>query len=277
MLKLLKYEFRKALVSILVLLGITAAMEGYFLYGVFSGEGEPSYHAAIAAMLLVFMTLAVYIFVMIRGVTSYSGELRSRSAYLIFMTPNSTRKIMASKFLFTLALSAFFALVYIGLGYLDIRLLLERLGEYAELIEIIDEAMKELGIHTDQIILAGVFTVIYAALSTLSFFAVAYLAVTLSHTFFRDKSWRWLMAIVFYIALNYLIGFINSLFPAAYSMLNYMDVPGMNNIIAAYNLETTPDFTTLLLYVVPQALVSLATILVSFFGCAYMLEKKISL
>ena len=84
-----------------------------------------SLHAAIAASLLAMMTFAMSIFVMIRGVTSYSGELRSRSAYLIFMTPNSTRKIMASKFLFTLALSAFFALVYIGLGYLHIRLLLD--------------------------------------------------------------------------------------------------------------------------------------------------------
>ena len=276
MFKLLKYEFRKGLTSILVMLGITAALQGYFLYGLFSWADD-GVHTIIAASLLMLMSLAVYIFVLIRGVTSYSGELKSRSAYLIFMTPNSTRKIIASKFLFTLVLSVLFGGLYVGLGVLDVRLLLMELGELEEFMEMFQAAMQELGIRLDQIVLAIVFTVIYMLLALLSFFAVAYLAVTLSHTLFRDKSWRWVMAILFYLMINYGIGLINTIFPTVYMSLRFMEAPGVGNLAAAYGINTAPTFMDLLALTLPQALVSLATVILSFFGCAWMLEKKVSL
>lgn len=279
MLKLLKYEFRKALVPLLVMLGITAVLEGYYLIALHTNL-EDGLHLVISILLLVLMTLAADIFVMIRGVTSYSGELKSRSAYLIFMTPNSTRKIIASKFLFTYLIAVLFTVLYTGLGALDIGLLLGYTGELEEFFEVMGQALaelEELGLHLEQFVFAGVFAVIYMSLSELSFFAVAYLAITISHTLFRDKKWRWVMALLFFLAINYGISFINSLFPMAYSMLHFMDAPGVNNITAAYGIDTTPDFTSLLVYVIPQALVSQATILASFFGCSFMLEKKVSL
>ena len=276
MLKLLKYEFRKGLTAMLVMLGVTAALEAYFLYGLYSGP-ENEVHAGLAAMLLVFMTFAMYVFVLIRGVTSYSGELKSRSSYLIFMTPNSTRKIMASKFLYPLVLGMVLALLYIALGALDVSLLLGHLGEWEDFLNEMQVFLKEMGVHVDQILFGALFAVIYMALSVLSFFAVAFLAVTLSHTFFRDKSWRWLMALVFYVGINYAIGAVNGLFPAVYESLHVMDAPGVANIIAAYGIDNTPELSELLIYIVPQALVSLAVILISFFGCSWMLEKKVSL
>ena len=276
MLKLLKYEFRKAMTAMLIMLGITAAAQGYFLAGLYVLD-DWELHSVIAAMLLMFASFAAYIFVLVRGVASYSSELKSRSGYLIFMTPHSTRKIIASKFLFTLILCAIFGGLYALLGFLDFRLLLEKLGEYEEFLTELNEMLTDLGIYTDQIAFGAVFTVIYMALSMLSFFAVAYLAITLSHTFFRDKKWRWVMALVFYMVINYAISFVSSLFPMVYTALNVMDAAGVNKIAAAYNIDTTPDFSFLLVYIVPQTLISLATILGSLFGCAWMLEKKISL
>ena len=111
MLKLIKYEFRKALTAMLILLGGTLAAEVYFLYGMNVMEEKPE-HLAISMIVLMLLSLAVYIFVLVRGVASYSGELKNRSSYLIFMTPNSTRKIMASKFLFTLILCVLFGGLY---------------------------------------------------------------------------------------------------------------------------------------------------------------------
>ena len=276
MLKLIKYEFRKGLTAICIMLGITLAAQGYFLAGLYLLE-DWELHTVIAAMLLLFASFAAYIFVLVRGVASYSGELKSRSSYLIFMTPHSTRKIMASKFLFTLILCALFGGLYIVLGLVDFRLLLEKLGEYQAFLLELNAVLAEYGIHTDQIAFGALFTAGYMALSMLSFYAVAYLAITLSHTFFRDKKWRWLMALVFYLVLNYGISFVSSLFPMVYTALNVMEEAGIARIAAAYNLDTTPDLSVLLVYIVPQTLVSAATILVSLFGCAWMLEKKISL
>lgn len=276
MFKLLKYEFRKAMVSILVMLGVTAALEGYFLYGLYS-EANDGVHAVIGALLLILFTLAIEIFVMVRGVTSFSGELKGRNAYLIFMTPNSALKIMASKYLFTLILGTSFTLMYVLLGYLDIRLSLEKYGEYQEFVEMWAELFKSAGIRVDQIIFAGVFAVIYFLLDFLVFYAVAYLAVTISHTLFRDKKWRWVMAILFYFAITSIVSFLNSLFPMVYTVLQFTEAPGVGKIAEAYGLNTAPTFLGLLVYLVPQMLISAGVILLSFFGCAWMLEKKVSL
>lgn len=282
MLKLIKYEFRKALTAMLILLGGTLAAEVYFLYGMNVMEEKPE-HLAISMIVLMLLSLAVYIFVLVRGVASYSGELKSRSSYLIFMTPNSTRKIMASKFLFTLILCILFGGLYALLGFVDLRMVLEAAGEYEEFLEALNEMLLMMGIHTDQLIVGIVFTVFLMGLSMLSFFAVAYLAITLSHTLFRDKSWRWVMALIFYFIINYALNTISTLFPLMYTSLQVFTGPDMT-VLYGMGTETVvaePDFAELFgmmfTFLLPQAVISLLTIVGSLFGCAWMLEKKVSL
>jgi hypothetical protein len=276
MCKLLKYEFRKSMTALLVMLGVTAALEGYFLYGVYVNP-EDMWHAALAASLLLGMTVAMSVFVFVRGVTSYASELKSRSAYLIFMTPHSTLKIVASKFLFTFVLGLLAAAVYGALGLLDITLLLAEFGELEETLTAIHAAMTELGLHLDQAVLAVVLAFLMVMLYVLSLCAMAYLAVTLSHTLFRDKSWRWLAALGFYWALTQLLGLVNGLFASPFEALVFQTAPGMNRVAAAYNIPLTPGISDLLPLLVPYSLVSLGMILASLFGCAWMLDKKVSL
>ena len=96
MFKLLKYEFRKARTSLLTLLGLTAGLELYFLISLYANFKDHEDHLVASVVLLMLCTYAVSIYVLIRGVTSYSSELRSRSGYLIFLTPNSAIKIVAA-------------------------------------------------------------------------------------------------------------------------------------------------------------------------------------
>lgn len=276
MFNLLKYEFRKSLTALLIMLGVTAALEGYFLYGVYINP-EDGWHAASAASLLMLMTFAMSIFVLIRGVTSYSGELKSRSAYLIFMTPHSTLKIVASKFLFTFVLGILAVAVYGALGMLDIVLLLDKFGELEEVISAINESMAELGFHLEQYIFAGVLGLLMVMLYALAFCAAAYLAVTISHTLFRDKGWRWLAALLFFWLLMQGVSFVYSLFTSPFEALVYQTAPGLTNLSATYDLHLTPSLTELLPALVPHALASLGMIIASLVGCAWMLDKKVSL
>lgn len=276
MLKLLGYEFRKGLTGLLIMLGATAALEGYFLYGLYI-NAEDGWHAALAAMLLVFMTLAMTIFVMVRGVTSYSGEMKSRSAYLVFMTPHSTLKIVASKFVFTFVLGLMMAALYGALGLLDIGLLLGRFGELEETIELINEAMTQAGFHLNQYVFAVLLSLLLVMLYALSVCAAAYLAVTISHTLFRDKSWRWLAALVLFWLLMQLVGTLYGLFPSPLEALVYQTAPGLAKITAVYDVQLTPELADLLPALAPHALTSVGVILASIFGCAWMLDKKVSL
>lgn len=274
--KLLKYEFRKGLTGLLIMLGVTAALEGYFLYGLYINT-EDGWHAAIAAMLLVFMTMAMSVFVLIRGVTSYSGELKSRSAYLVFMTPHSTRKIVASKFLYTFVLGLLMAAIYGALGLMDIGLLLHEFGELEEVLSTINDAMAQLGFHLEQYIFAAILGLLMVMLYELSFCAAAYLAVTISHTLFRDKSWRWLAALGLFWLLMQGVSAVYGLFPSPFDALVYQTAPGLANVSAAYYIKLTPELRDLLPALAPHALTSVCVILASLFGCAWMLEKKVSL
>lgn len=89
--KLLKYEFRRARTSLLTVLGVIAVLEMYFLISLGVDHME---HVVIAAVLMMFATYGAAVYIFVRGVASYASELKAKSAYLIFMTPNSGLKIM---------------------------------------------------------------------------------------------------------------------------------------------------------------------------------------
>lgn len=273
MCKLLKYEFRKARTLLLILLAVTALLEAFFLYALKDGEGA---RLGAATGLLVLSTFAVAAFVFVRGITTYSSELKDRSAYLIFMTPNSGLKIMASKFLFTFLTGLLFAGLYLALAVLDIVMLLEDMDAVTEFLDTLAQALIFVGmdVHYDQMALAVLAFAVYFFLSVLSVVALAYLAITLSHTLFRDKKWRWLVSVALFWALYRAVSEVNGLFPSVYDELIYVETQA-----AQASSEPTATLTVwdVLRYQLPQAGVSLGVILLSLFGCAWMLDRKVSL
>jgi len=276
MLKLLKYEFRKALTSLIILLSVTAGLEAYFLASLYTKQEIP---LVISCFLLLLATYAVAIFAFIRGVTTYSGEMKSRSAYLIFMTPNSGLKIMASKYLYTFLNGLLFAALYLAMGVMDIGLLLGEMGDIQEFMETLKDALMQMGfgVRFDQIALAVIAFGLYFFLQVLSLISLAYMAITLSHTLFRDKKWRWLAAIALFMLLYWLLGRINGLLPNVYEEMTYVEPALSMQIQEKYGFTSGMGLTDVLVALLPQAGVSLAVILLSLFGCAWMLDRKVSL
>ncbi|MGN0779304.1 MAG: hypothetical protein ACI4MJ_09175 [Aristaeellaceae bacterium] len=267
MLKLVKYEFRKSLTSLLVLLGLTAGLEGYFLVAMQMNKEQ---HLLIAMMLLMVCTYAVAAYVFVRGVTAYSGELKSRTSYLLFMTPHSTMAIIGSKFLYTFVNGLFFAVLYGGLGLLDMNLMLARYERYDAFWGMAQKFMLMYGIHVEQIGLGILAVMLYIFLEVLSVIALAYLAITLSHTLLRDRKGRGLVAVGIFGLLSYLISLLGSLFPSALDTLVIYDGQAVGEQVMA-------TFQEVLMSMVPAACISAATIVLSWLGCSWMLEKKVSL
>jgi len=267
MFKLLKYEFRKSLTSLLTMLGLTAALEAYFLISLGTRQED---HLLIAMALLMLCVYAVAVYVFVRGVVSYSGELKSRSAYLVFMTPNSTLKIMGSKFLYTFVNGLMMMAIFLALAALDGSLALHEFGEYEAFWGAANRFLTLYGIHVDQAVLGAVAVMGYMLLSLLSTIALAYLAITLSHTLFHNKKWRSWAALAIFLALNYLIGRLNALFPSAMDQLIVYSNAGDT----ALALATLGD---VLRSLIPAAAISVAAVVASLFGCAWMLDRKVSL
>lgn len=272
MIRLLKYEFRKALNGLLVLLGITAALEVWFLGGLAMNEES---HCIVAAVLLFFCAYAVAIYVLVRGVTSFSGELNSRSSYLIFMTPNSCLKIVGSKFLYTFVNALLFFVLYGVLALADIALMLDYYGELGYFWDMAAGFFRTNGIYVDQIGFGVLALLVYVFLSILSTMAIAYLAITLSHTLFHGKKWRWLPSLALFGALTWAVNKVYSLLPSA---MDHLVMVEESYMVAEQEVEIVATAVTdLIPWLLPSAGVSLAVILISLFGCAALLEKKVSL
>ena len=154
MLKLIRYEFRKGLVPILVLLGIAVTLEAYFLIAL---SLESQGHIAASIVLLYIYSMAALVFVYVRGIISYSGELRSRYGYLVFMTPNSELKIMGSKFLYTFLHGLIFAALLLVLATADITMLFAKFGEYSTFFTGIKAMLSTYGVFLDNFLYAALF------------------------------------------------------------------------------------------------------------------------
>lgn len=277
MLKLIKYELRKVRTPLIVLLVITLALQGYFLYGLQGVEDPDNFHALVAAVGLMLCAYGAVITLLVFSVTSYSKELRDRSAYLIFMTPNSGVKIMASKLLFTTVLAIFFAAMYLGLGVLDLGLLANAFGELEEMVTELQALLLEYGIHVEQIVYGAVAVALYVLLSILSFASLTYVAVTLSNTLFRDRKWRGVVTLAIFFGLNWLLSKVSGMLPSALNELVVVENAGAAKISAYYGLQTTPTFEDILRAMLPSAGLSLAVVVASMLGCGWMLDKKVSL
>ena len=161
--KLLKYEFRRARTSLLTVLGVIAVLEMYFLISLGVDHME---HVVIAAVLMMFATYGAAVYIFVRGVASYASELKAKSAYLIFMTPNSGLKIMGSKYLYTFVNGILLGGVCGALGALDLSLIMMHEDDWQSFLRMMDIFLRvNQGVQTGQIVLAIVFYLVLVVLS----------------------------------------------------------------------------------------------------------------
>ncbi len=272
MLKLLKYEFRKALVSFLTLIGITAAAEVYFLVSVHSHNEN---HTAVSILLLLMLAFATALFVFIRGVVSYSDELRSKSSYLLFLTPTTANQIMASKYLYTFVNGLLLLVLYGVLGFFDIGLAAVEYGEFSTLYALVREMLSQYGVYIDSMVIGALFIVLYGFFELLSMVGIAYFSITLSHTLLRDKKFRWLVSVVFFLIFARLVVYICSLFPSMLDALVMVDMLGFETATEEAMAAATPQ--VLVSYLLPTFLVNAAVVIATLFASAGMLKRKVSL
>ena len=116
MLKLMKYEFRKMRTTLLIMgLALMALEAGYLI-----GDKIKDYRVTgVSLGLLTALVFAVYVYILIAGIVSYSMELNDKTGYMTFMTPVSPLGIVASKLLFTILAAVVVTALFGGAVYYD--------------------------------------------------------------------------------------------------------------------------------------------------------------
>lgn len=269
--KLLKVEFRRARTAMLALLGVAGVLEIYFCAALFMMEEHPE-HLIISVALLALAAYGALLFVLIRGVTSYSSEMKAKSAYLLFMTPNSGYKIMASKYLYTFVNGLLMGAICAALAVLDTVLMLTKQRGWSDMLDFFNRVLNLQGVQTGQIALAVLFYLVLVVLSLLAFFAVAYFAITLSHTLLRDKKGRSLVAVLVFVGLNVALTKVQGLLPNPVDQLVFT----VTEVEGNYG-TTVMNFYDLVPSLMLYGALDLVVFLASAIGCGWMLEKKVSL
>ena len=205
MLNLFKYELKKSLGMKIVMLCITAVLEIFFLIGLY-GENERIF--GTTTFILFVLALVSTIIIGLHSMRMLANDLNTKQAYMLFMTPNNSFKILGAKVLENgvsiILIGAFFTV----LGIFDITLMISK---YDSLSAALDYAKIFLEFYDLAVVNIGMVVAVIAELIAhwLYVISVGFFAIVLCATFFNGRKWNVLIS--FGIFLGILIGINNIL------------------------------------------------------------------
>ena len=208
MLKLIKYEFRRSRTSLMAMLGAALAL---YLAAPLGAMMDREGLMGVSLFGLMFYCFAAYVYVLIRGVSAYSGELSTRSGYLMLMVPRSTLSIVLSKLLFTLC----FAIVMLAVCALacfgSAMIFMDEVFDVRGMIPMLKYFAMQMEIDLSALGFFCLYAVVSALISVISLVSMGYLSATLSAAIaVRGKGAKLLSAALFLVLLI-LVGKISTL------------------------------------------------------------------
>lgn len=212
MLKLLKYEFRKTLFTKLVLLGLSAVLEAWFLITLFKNRTDSE---AISLSLIVVLGIFGVLFMGVQSVLTLHRDMNTRQSYMLFMTPNSAYRILGAKViengLSTLMAGAFF----FALGFADVTALIARNQSIDEVLSMLRELLSVVSENIRFNLGDIVCYAVNALMSWLTTVFLAYLADIISSSLLNGKRFGLLISFIVFLALNYAVFRAIQLLPSA--------------------------------------------------------------
>lgn len=197
---LMKYEFRKTLIAKLIILGTTAVLEILFLIGLYTKHDSLAGYSTIMLTMLAFGGV---LFIGLQSVMTLHRDMNTKQSYMLFMTPNSSYKILGAKVLENglsiLMAGAFF----FALGMLDISLALAKFGRLDELRKFFQDLVSAFNenILLDAPSLASLtFSLLAAWIATVT---AAFLADVISAALLNGKRFNGVVTFLLFLVFNF--------------------------------------------------------------------------
>ena len=203
MFKLMKYEFRKTQTTKLILLAIIGIAEIAFLIGLY---GNQEVTAGLSIVALVLLSLFGVFVVGLESITILHRDMNTRQSYMLFMTPNSSYKILGAKVL-ECSLSILLTGVFIfALGALDITLAFAYHEGLDKMWEMIRNFIAHFSVNGRQLeinapVMAA--TLLNILTSWIMTIVTAYLAVVISAALLNGRKFNGLISFVLFLLLNW--------------------------------------------------------------------------
>ena len=223
MIKLLKYEFRKTAFPKLLIFAIILIMECVFLYGCLTDQGDTK---TLGVILFMMATMFSFLLVGILSLVTLHKDMNTRQGYMLFMTPNSTYKILGAKVaecgLTLLVLGA----VGLGLGTLDFSMVEKEIQFVTSILKSFNPDL----VPSFSNISAMLFNLLCGLLCSV---ITAYFADVISSALLNGKKGNLLITFALYILLNYVIRKLMLLIPSSLSIVTLLLLQGVVALILA--------------------------------------------
>lgn len=250
--KLMKYEFRKQLMSKIVVLVVVALLEVLFLLGLLLEKGD---WLGMASGLLITAGVIGLFYFSFESIITFSNDLRTKQSYMLFLTPRNMFQVVGAKIAVTviqiLGAGLVFAVIAIG----DVALVCSKNGKMQEFLDAVKAFVRMLtGV---EVRLSEIIYVILMILVTwLVFITMAMFAITLSTTLFANKKYKGFISVTIYFVLEWIVGKIaRMMLPTAFLSGRYLVV-------------NTEAWAYIAVYTV--------VLILDFVGTALLLEKKVN-
>lgn len=208
MLKLMKYEFHKNRTGLLVML---LAAAGLYVLAPLGRALDKGDLMILSVVLLFIYAFAAYVYVLVRGIAAYSGELRGKTGYLLMMVPRSALSILFGKLLFTLVFGLLMMAVSCAALMASGTILLGEIYELKGMLTTLRFLLMQTGIDPAMLGNVALFFVAAVTTSVLAVVAMGYLAVTLSATLLQNGKLRGFASFALFIGLSALTGYLQNL------------------------------------------------------------------
>ncbi|MDO5436094.1 MAG: hypothetical protein Q4G19_06970 [Clostridia bacterium] len=212
MLKLFKYEMRKTLMPKLIMLGLFVVLQGFLLYTISQGKEEST---LMIAVLTVFASFLAVFFIGIYSIVTLHHDINSKQGYMLFMTPNSTYKILGAKVLECTVSVLLAGAVFFGICLLDLKLIMNKFPKLSDIQELF-EMMKQVANLEINIDMAKALTFVFeTVIEWVETVVLAFFADVLATSLLKGKKLGGLLAFLLFIVLSTLAGKLVSLVSGA--------------------------------------------------------------
>jgi len=252
MLKMIKYDFIRNRLTIIILFSVLGASELLFLLGI---AGLTVSFTTLGILGLFFGAAIIYFTIWLLGLISYSRDLHEKCGYMTFLVPVSPYKIIFSKLI-----AGFLELLLTGavltlLAVLDMHLVNSRFGQQ---LSIINSLARTLNTSVDQVWYRIVAYFVAWCFNVLVLYAFAYLATSISALISRTTGGQRALSVVFMILILIVYSVIIDKMPT-------IGTGSVTTFFAAISQR------------LPQILLNIALTTACAVGSGYLMDKKISL
>ncbi len=250
--KLIKYEFRKQLMSKLVVGFVVLALQILFLVGMLMNNSDWGALGMGGTMVVATVALIYFSF---EAVVTYSNDLRTKQSYMLFLTPRNMFQIVGAKFVTTILQIFVYGCAFAAIGIGDVFLLCARKGNVKSFFEAV-KAFFQMFTGVEIRLSEVIYVLLMLLIAWLVIVAMGMFAITLSATLLSNWKYKGVVSVIIFFALDWLVA----------KVANLVIPTGLMG--SEYLVVNTEAWAFIGVYAVAMVL--------CYVGTALLLDKKVS-